>query len=148
MAKDTVVANNENMNKLAGQKAHEQHEIDVAVAKAQEIAEKSYLEVLNYLKVGVSEKEISEKSPALCHCVADSFLAGILRPESAAHRYAGRCFSLYFCTDLSPARRSHAADLLVLHAGEESRQISHSCRHCQSAAGCFLEVCRNDPHRG
>ena len=35
-----VVANNENMNKLAGQKAHEQHEIDVAVAKAQEIADK------------------------------------------------------------------------------------------------------------
>ena len=35
-----VVANNENINKLAGQKAHEQHEIDVAVAKAQEIADK------------------------------------------------------------------------------------------------------------
>lgn len=31
------------------------------IQKAQEIAEKSYLEVLNYLKVGVSEKEISSR---------------------------------------------------------------------------------------
>ena len=63
-----VVANNQNMNMLDGKKAHEQHEIDVAVASAQGIADKVNGKILNITaKAGeggrlfgsVTSKEIS-----------------------------------------------------------------------------------------